>query len=154
MRPGAVLWAMVGAVSSVLMLVGPSRPTAAQIPFPTTIEPPFPTVTEQPPNTAPAVTPLRPPQTVAVAPIDQTTSTEVLRRLTTTTSETTTTSTTLATISPTPGATGVADTTPPARTGKGQGEMPSWPLWLFGIGAGGTVSIMGTQYVKTRPGKR
>lgn len=141
---------MIAAVATVLTLVDPLQ-SAAQLPFPTTTFEPFPTTpeTEAP---APPVTPVRTVPTTTPAQVVESTTSSVRRASTTTTSEATTS--TVATIAPAPGAPGVAETTAPDRTRPGEGDMPAWPLWLFGLGAGGTVSILAGQYVRTRPRAR
>src|SRR5207244_3638100 len=120
---------------TVLTFVDPLQ-SAAQLPFPTTTIEPFPTTpeTEAP---APPVTPLRTVPTTTPSPAaESTTSSELRRASSTTTSESTTS--TVVTIAPAPGAPGVAETTAPDRTRPGEGDMPAWPVWLFGLGAGAT----------------
>jgi hypothetical protein len=150
-RAARLLVGMVTAIGAVLTVMGSASPTAAQLPFPSTTFDPFPT-TQETVSPAPSVTPLRRATTTSAAQFaGQTTSTEG-RRPSTTTSEPTTS--TIVTIAPAPGAPGVPDTTPPERTRPGEGDMPPWPLWLFGLGAGGTISMMAGQYVRTRPPRR
>ena len=141
---------MVAAIGVVLTVMGPAPTTFAQLPFPTTTFEPFPT-TQETVSPAPSVTPLRPAPTTTAPFAEVTTSTEA-RRASTTTSEPTTS--TIATIAPAPGAPGVPDTAAPERTRPGEGDMPGWPMWLFGLGACGTVSMMAGQYVRTRPRRR
>jgi hypothetical protein len=147
-RAARLIFGMVAAIGAVLTVMGPALPTAAQLPFPTTTFEPFPT-TEETAAPAPSVTPLRPAPTTITAPVQAVTTSTEVRRSSTTTSEPPTS--TIATIAPAPGGPGVADTTPPDRTRPGEGDMPSWPLWLFGLGAGGTVSMMAGQFVRTKP---
>jgi hypothetical protein len=150
-----LLWMTAGTFAALVGVGASSAPrTDAQLIFP----PPSTTIAVFPPTTGrrPPAPPITPLPTVQ-SPYDTTPFTEVptsLARPLPTTTTAPTTTTTLGTIPPPPGAgTGPPDTAPPDRAPAGQGKMPAWPLWIFGIGAGGTAAILIGQYVRTRPGR-